>query len=174
MRKLAIISVLLAACGSVESSLSPADGGTEVVDGSLIPEGVTKFVVTAKGGGPLPPPPDGSTCRPTNATYTIGLPNRELSWNVCDWGDGGPYFLRDGQKTLSASEYAPIDTAVSALARTTTPVCGFDKHKEDITFTTPSGAVTYYDDFYFCDASDSKPYVKGIDEIIQAIDSHTR
>ena len=44
----------------------------------------------------------------------------------------------------------------------------------DITFTTPSGAVTYYDDFYVCDASDSKPYVKGIDEIIQAIDSHTR
>ena len=190
MRKLAIISALLAACGSVESSLSPADGGTDattgtdaaardavsdaVVDAGLIPEGVTKIAVTAKGGGPLPPPPDGSTCQPTNVTYTIGLPDRELSWNVCDWGDGGPYFFRNGQKTLTASEYAAIDTAVNALARTTTPACGFDKPTEDVTFTTPSGTVTYYDDFYFCDASDPKPYVKGIDLIIQTIDQYAR
>ena len=76
--------------------------------------------------------------------------------------------------TAGRRTYGEGDTAVHALERTSTPVCGFDKWKADITFTTPSATVVYYDDFYFCDASDSKPYVKGIDAAIQAIDPHTR
>ena len=58
------------------------------------------------------------------------------------------------------------DTALHALKRTTTKQCGADKPSEEIVFSTPSGDTTYYDDFYFCDTSDGKIYVSGIDDVL--------
>src|SRR5688572_6584910 len=106
------MSAVVTACEDSTSSTTASDAGTgdsapvdggsgdASTDASLVPDGVTKIVVTEKGGGPLPPPPDGSTCQPADATYTIVLPARDLSWSVCEFGDGGPYIARTGQRTL--------------------------------------------------------------------------
>lgn len=145
---------------------APNDGG---VDSGLYPADTTKIVFTSQGGGPLPPPPDGSVCQEVDITYTIVLPARELSWKVCEDVDGGPFAYRTGQKTLTAMQFASVEATLRALTRTTTVQCGADKPEEKITFTTPSGEVTYYDDFYFCDANDTKLYVGGMEDVFTAI-----
>jgi hypothetical protein len=173
-----------AACGGNTSASTASEtdgGGTDgggpdagEGDAGLFPADVSKVVVKALGGGPLPPPPDGSTCTPTNATYTFVLPARTLSWSFCDWGDGGPYVLRTGEKNLTEAEYASFEAIMRKITRTTKTQCGFDKPTETITFTTPSGDVTYYDDFYFCDANDPKIYVSGIDDLLYALYQYAR
>lgn len=185
-----LIASATAACnGDTSTSSTPSDGGNGTsssggssgdVDGSqptdasvgdagLFPTDTTKIVFTSKGGGPLPPPPDGSVCQETDITYTLLLPSRELSWKVCEGFNGAPYTYRTGQKTLTAEQYATIEAPLKALTRTTTVQCGADKPSEQIVFTRPSGDVTYYDDFYFCDASDPKIYVHGLEDVFSAM-----
>jgi hypothetical protein len=187
---LAFVSVsacAAAACSSSSTSTSDNDGGTPTgtdgsttsdatsTDGSatdagnpLVPSGVTKIVFTSKGGGPLPPPPDGSVCQEVDITYTITLPARDFSWKICETADG-PNSYRTGQRTLTAEQYKTVDDKLQALKRQTMTQCGADKPEEAITFTSASGDVTYYDDFYFCDASDPKIYVSGMEDVFTAM-----
>jgi hypothetical protein len=182
------LSAAAAACSdSSTSASSDADaGGTgTVADGAsatdatsegsgdagnpLIPDGVTKIVFTSKGGF-VPTPPDGSTCSTVDITYTITLPARVFSWKICQAGaDSGPNAFLTGEKILTAEQYAGIDDAIQALKRQTVPQCGADKPNEEITFTSPSGEVTYYDDFYFCDANDTKIYVSGMENVFSVM-----
>jgi hypothetical protein len=179
VKRYAFIALLFVACGgSTATSTTPgADAGAGTKDASsdavvptdggtgLYPDGTTTIVVNQKGGF-TGPGADGSTCTMVDATYTLVLPARDLSWKVCDSNDGGPYAFVTGQKTIAEADFGPLDTALHALKRTTTKQCGADKPSEEIVFTAPSGDVTYYDDFYFCDANDGKTYVSGIDEIL--------
>lgn len=152
---------------AIADGAAPRDGGA--VDSGLYPTDATKILFTSKGGGPLPPPPDGSVCQQVDITYTILLPSRELSWQVCEAGDGGAYGYRTGQKTLTAEQFAGVEATFRALTRTTTVKCGADKPLEQLTFTRPSGETTYYDDFYFCDVNDPKLYVAGMEDVFTAI-----
>lgn len=152
---------------ALEDGATPTDAGTH--DSGLYPPDATKIVFTSKGGGPRPAPPDGSVCQQVDITYTILLPARELSWQVCEGSGGAPYTYRTGQRTLTAEQFATIETKLRALARTTTPKCGADKPLEQLTLTTPSGEVTYVDDFYFCDPNDTKLYVAGMEDLFTAI-----
>jgi hypothetical protein len=178
------ISAAVAACSSSSTSTGGdpdaggTDGGTttdatseEISDAGnpLIPDGVTKIVFTSKGGF-VPTPPDGSTCSTVDITYTITLPARVFSWKICQAGaDSGPNAFLTGEKILTAEQYAGIDDAIQALKRQTVPQCGADKPNEEITFTSPSGEVTYYDDFYFCDANDTKIYVSGMENVFSVM-----
>ena len=170
--------VLAVACGG--SSSNPpgtSDGGVDAtsdgsnLDGSadaggdLFPADTTKITVTQKGGF-TPGPPDGSTCSLVDTTYTLSLPSRELSWKICEYGDGGPYAFATGQRILSEAEFAPVSSALHGLRRATKTACGADKPSETIVFTTPAGDTTYYDDFYFCDANDTKAYVTGLGNVL--------
>lgn len=175
------ISASVAACSSSSTSASgDGDAGGTVPDGGgttdatsegssdagnpLIPDGVTKIVFTSKGGF-VPAPPDGSTCSTVDITYTITLPARAFSWKICEATDSGPYAFRTGEKILTAEQYAGIDGAIQALKRQTQVQCGADKPIEQITFTSPSGEVTYIDDFNFCDVNDTKIYVSGMENV---------
>jgi hypothetical protein len=178
------ISAAVAACSSSSTSTGGdpdaggTDGGTttdatseEISDAGnpLIPDGVTKIVFTSKGGF-VPTPPDGSTCSTVDITYTITLPARVFSWKICQAdADSGPNAFLTGEKTLTPEQYAGIDDAIQALKRQTVPQCGADKPNEEITFTSPSGEVTYYDDFYFCDANDTKIYVSGMENVFSVM-----
>ena len=142
----------------------PSDGGA----GDLFPSDTTKIVITEKGGFGARGP-DGSTCTQADLTYTITLPSRALAWKVCETRDGGPYAFTTGQTTLSEADFAPIAQALHGLRRATKTACGADKPEEAVVFTTPAGETTYLDDFYFCDAKDTKLYVTGIDAVITAV-----
>jgi hypothetical protein len=186
------VSAVLAACstsstsgggGDTDGGGVVPDGGTPTTDATvegstdggnpLIPDGVTKIVFTSKGGF-LGPGPDGSTCTAVDITYTVTLPAREFSWKICEATDAGPNAFRTGSRTLSAEEYATIDVTIRALKRQTMVQCGADKPSEQITFTSPSGDVTYLDDFYFCDANDTKIYVTGMEDVFSAMTMQVR
>lgn len=158
-------------------SEASTDGGLDAAEdasaGSLFAPDTSKIVVTSKGGHELPAP-DGSACSMVDLTVTLGLPSRELSWNVCEASDAGPYTYRSGTKTLSESEFAPASNALHALRRATKTQCGADKPLAAIAFTTPRGVATYYDDFYFCNETDPKAYVTGLDEVLDALGSATK
>ena len=187
IKRYGFIGLLFVACGgSTATSTTPGtDAGNETKDASsdavvpadggsaLYPDGTTKIVVTQKGGFEGPGP-DGSACTMADATYTLVLPARDLSWKVCDSNDGAPYAFGTGQKTIAVADFGPLDAALHALKRTTVKQCGADKPSEDIVFSTPSGDVTYYDDFYFCDPTDGKTYVSGIDEVLAELGKLTR
>jgi hypothetical protein len=179
-----VVAVAAAACGGTAISNPPpvnqeggvdagADGAT---DGStdagtdLFPADTTKVVVTDKGGFG-PGVQDGSTCSPADSTYTLLLPSRELSWKICESTGvgGGTYAFRTGQKTIAEADFTALSDALHALRRQTKTQCGADKPSETIVFTTPSGDVTYLDDFYFCDATDTKAYVTGLDAVLQEL-----
>lgn len=151
---------LVVADAAVDAIGNDGDAG-----GDLFPPGTTKIVVTSKGGFPTPFV-DGSVCVEEDATYTLLLPARDLSWKVCESLDGGPSQYLTGQKTLSASEYTPLESAIRALRRTQETQCGADKPTEAIVFTTPAGEVAYQDDFYFCNPNDTTVFVKGMDTVL--------
>jgi hypothetical protein len=153
------------ACGGATASSS---SGSDVDPSDIFPSDTTQIVITEKGGFP-DDGPDGSTCTQVDATYTLALPSRALSWKVCDATNGGPYAFASGQTTLSEADFAPIAQALHALHRATQTGCGADKPAETIVFTTPAGATTYHDDFYFCDAKDTKLYVTGLDTLRTAV-----
>lgn len=138
-----------------------SDGGTT----DLFPADTQKIVVSSKGGFG-PGLIDGSTCAPSDTTYTLTLPARELTWKVCSAVEGGPTYAFDtGTKTLSAADTAPLEAALHAIAVTTTTMCGADAPTETVTFTTPSGDKVLYDDFYYC-MDDGKTYVHGIGAVL--------
>lgn len=184
------VSAVLAACStsSTSSGGGDPDGGGVLPDGGtttdassdggsggnpLIPAGVTKIVFTSKGGF-LAPGPDGSTCTAVDITYTLTLPDRGFTWTICESIDGGPNGFRDGSRFLTVEEYAKVDEAIQALKRQTMVQCGADKPEEKITFTSPSGEVTYLDDFYFCDANDTKIYVTGMENVFSVMTMQVR
>lgn len=139
-----------------------ADGSTDAGAGDLFPADTTKIVFTDKGGLPGPPG-DGTSCSIADATYTLLLPTRELSWKVCESINSDPPAFKAGSVTLSAADFVPLSNALHGLRRTLTPSgCGADKPFETLVFTTPAGDAAYYDDFYFCDAKDTKKYVSNI------------
>jgi hypothetical protein len=161
--------------GSTDSAVegSTTDGSTQdgATDGGtdLFPSDTTKIVVTDKGGFGLPAP-DGSTCSISDRTFTLLLPARELSWKLCELTDAGNYEFRTGQVTLSAADFVPLSDALHGLRRATMTGCGADKPVETIVFTTPAGDTTYEDSFYFCNASDPKAYVTGLDAVLSELD----
>lgn len=187
----ASVSAVVSACSSSSTSTGGADpdGGGIVPDGGtttdasgdgssgggnpLIPAGVTKIVFTSKGGF-VGPGLDGSTCSTVDITYTLTLPDRGFLWKICESIDGGPNGFRDGSRFLTVEEYAKVDAAIQALKRQTMTQCGADKPEEKITFTSPSGEVTYYDDFYFCDATDTKLYVSGMENVFSVMTMQVR
>lgn len=164
-----------AGTGKDASTLDGGGGDSATTDGGgdggggLYPDGVTKIVVTSKGGFTAGAP-DGSTCQPADVTYTLTPATRELAWKICEQADGSAVFaFRTGQKTLTAEQYKDVDDAIHALKRQTQKQCGADAPSEQITFTTASGDVTYYDDFYFCDENDTKIFVIGLGDVFAAI-----
>ena len=114
--------------------------------------------------------PDGSTCSPVDRTFTLLLPTRELSWKLCEVTDAGTYALTTGQATIAAADFVPLSDALHGLRRATKTACGADKPVETIVFTTPAGDTTYEDDFYFCDITDTKPYVTGLGAVLEELD----
>jgi hypothetical protein len=148
-------------------------GADAIVDASVYPDGVTNIVVTEKGGY-IAPGPDGSTCTPIDDTYGIALPTRELTWKCCRPTDAGPYELSTGTKTLSAAEYVPVDTALHALTLSNRKYCGADKPVGKITLTTPSGVVTFHDDFYTCVKQPGYTYVAGFDDVVAPLRQYAR
>jgi hypothetical protein len=177
-----LFAIAIACGGSTSGSTPQDDAGTSTTDSGhptgdasttdagtdLFPADATKIVVTEKGGfGPSPP--DGSVCFISDVTYTLVFASRELSWNICEAPDGGPFAFRTGQATLSEADFATVSATLHALTRTTDTQCGADKPSGQIVFTTPAGEITYYDDFYFCDPKDTKIYVSGIDAVLAAL-----
>lgn len=144
-----------------------ADGATDG-GGGLYPAGTTQIVATSKGGHTAPGP-DGSVCTLVDTTYTLVVASRALSWNVCEATDAGPLAFRTGQRTISASELDGVEDAIRGLRRTTDTKCGADAPSETLVLTTPTGNVSYYDDFYFCDPKDTKIYVSGMSAVLSAL-----
>ena len=186
----ASVTAVVSACSSSSTSTGSSggadtDGGGVLPDGGtttdgatggnnpLIPEGVTKIVFTSKGGF-VGPGLDGSTCSTVDITYTLTLPDRGFLWKICESIDGGPNGFRDGSRFLTVEEYAKVDAAIQALKRQTMVQCGADKPEEKITFTSPSGEVSYLDDFYFCDANDTKIYVTGMENVFSVMTMQVR
>lgn len=149
------------------------DGATDSGTGDLFPADTTKIVLTEEGGFGAGAP-DGSTCTQVDRTYTLELPARTLAWKVCEGSGGAPFAFATGQTTLSEADYAPIATALHGLRRATQTACGADKPTETIVFTTPAGETTYLDDFYFCDAKDTKLYVTGLDAVLSAVTARAK
>lgn len=143
------------------------DGGAPV-----LPEDTTRVVATSMGGFEAPVG-DASTCQPENATWTLILPGRELSWKLCalsteDAGvDRGPtYAFREGQRTLTDGEYAPLRDAIAAMTPSTNDQCGADKADDRVAVTSSRGTVTYQDDFYACNPGEGTTLVSGMDAVM--------
>jgi hypothetical protein len=139
----------------------------------LFPSDTTKIVITEKGGF-VPAPPAGSACSLIDQTYTLLLASRELSWKFCEATDAGPNAYRTGQTTIATADFNALSSALHGLRRATQTQCGADAPEQVIVFSTPSGDATYYDDFYFCDANDPKPYVKGLDAVFAELRKHAK
>jgi len=155
-------------CSGSQSSSSPtvaSDAGTSDAGAGLAPADATKIAISKKGGFAASPP-DGSTCRPVDTTYTFLPSTRALSWSDCASQDGGVYTLETGQKTLTPAEAATVQAAVDGLRRATQKKCGADAPQVAVTFTTPRGDVTYFDDFYYCNDIDGRLYVIGLDAVV--------
>ncbi len=150
------------------STLDAADNLDASTDGGadLFASDTTKIVMTSKGGL-VASPPDGSTCSPVDKTFTLSLPSFELSSSVCEAAEDGLYELKTGTKTIASANRVKLTNALHALKRATEVKCGADKPNDTIVFTTPKGDATYYDDFYFCNANDTKAYVTGLDAVRQ-------
>lgn len=158
-----------------DDASSPGDAGSPDVDAgsSLVPSDATGITVTAKGGF-QPPTPDGSECSLVDSTYTLIFSTRELTWKICEYVEDGPHVYRTGQTTISEAALTTVEAALDELRRTTEPRCGADKPSEQIVFRTPKGDVTYYDDFYFCDSTDTTPYISGLDDLIGVLHELTK
>ncbi|HEY2510501.1 MAG TPA: hypothetical protein VGI39_06585 [Polyangiaceae bacterium] len=162
----------LVGCSSSALSTTPptsdAGGSDSGPSGGIVGSDTSKLVVTEQGGF-VATGPTGSTCTIADATYTLTLPARDLSWKVCgSTTTSGPYAYATGAKTLTDAEYAPLASALQALAVTTKLACGADKPTEQIVVTTPSGDRTYLDNFYHC-TDDGKVYIDGLDDVLSAL-----
>ena len=146
--------------GSAADGSSPSDGGGT----DLFPADTQKVVVTSKGGFG-PGAMDGSTCIPSDTTYTITFPARELTWKVCASQDGGTFAFDTGTRTLMPADTGPLETALHAVRVQTMQQCGADAPVETLTMSSPAGDKVYYDDFYYCQ-EDGKTYVHGIGDVL--------
>ena len=162
----------LVGCSGSSLSTTPPVGDAGGADagpsGGIVGSDTSKLVVTEQGGFVATAPP-GSTCSIADATYTLTLPARDLTWKVCSsTTTSGPYAYATGDKTLTDAEYAPLASALQALAVTTKLACGADKPSEQIVVSAPNGERTYLDNFYHC-TDDGKVYVDGLDDVLSAL-----
>lgn len=164
-------SCLAFACsGSTVDTASAADSGAADSSTStdLVPTGSTKAVISITGGFEGPGASDGSTCTPANDTYTVDLSAKSVEWKLCRL-NGQAYAFVTGNKTLSDADFGSLTGKMHGLTRATKTSCGADAPEQTITFSSPTGDTTLYDDFYFCNASDPKIYVTNLDDVISAL-----
>lgn len=168
---------------STSSSAAPQTdaGGDEdaVTDAgahpNMVPDGVTKIFVKVHDEGFYPAPSAGSACSLWDeGTFTIALPSRELSWKFCDWTEAGPYGIREGQRILTPAEYAVLDDLMHAFEPSNNKLIGADGADMWITFTAPSGDVTYRDDFYGYRAQPGEVLVDGLAEMLSPLRQYAR
>jgi len=150
-------------CASTENqTLSPADSGPEE-SADLFPADTTRVVATPPVL--VYPTPAGSSCERSDTAYTLDLPARKLSWKVCKQEQDSELFAFDeGERTLSAEEVAPIETALHALRKADpSNDCVAGTGPMTVTFTTPAGDQTYYDD---TDCSSEREHATGIEDVL--------
>lgn len=153
-----------------DGSTPLADGGADAavdprVDGrtSIIPASTTSLVVAEKGG--LVPPNPGSECAKFDDSFTYVLATHELSWKLCV-----TLAFVTGHKTLTTNEQNDLNKALGALARVTKPTgCGSDAPLQTLDVITPSATVRYYDASMSCEASDARPVVTGLPDVVSAL-----
>lgn len=143
------------------------DGG-EVGDGGAILYSDDMTVKITAMGGFGPGAIDGSTCHPSDTTFTYVLATKAFTWKICALEDGGTFAYDSGSRTLATDEAATLRTSLDAVAiNRVAGGCGADKPVLMMELTSPSALTPtdYYDQFYHCD-EDGKTYVDGLDEVI--------
>lgn len=113
------------------------------------PSSATKLVARNAGGGFVMPGPAGSKC-----------------------GRGAATFLVKTTRTLSASQVAKIDEAMSSVKISKRDVCGADKPFLTLDVTANGTTQTLSDEFYSCRGGDAT-YVTNIDGVLSAFRSIT-
>jgi hypothetical protein len=127
----------------------------------------TQIVLEDKGGGYVAPPPQGSTCSPGVAKFTIALQTQKLDWSVCQ--GGGPsvaLHLVAGTRVLLADEYAKLWGELLALKVSHAPTCIIDKPVETVTITMPAGSFEYRDGSGSCHGGTA---IDGVDDALEAL-----
>ncbi|MDB4946800.1 MAG: hypothetical protein JWP97_6334 [Labilithrix sp.] len=136
---------------------------------SIWPAEATKLVAESKGGGFAPTPPAGSTCSFGQQKLSFDRATRVLTAEVCTpAGAGKPLALKASTTTLTASEVAKVETALTAATVSHANRCGADKAILEVVVSLPSGDKTYTDSFYGCQGG-NHTYLDGIDAIFSAL-----
>jgi hypothetical protein len=132
----------------------------------LWPSNATKLEARVSGGF-MPPPPAGSTCQLSQQKFSLDIPTKTLSWEVCERTAAGPYAMTKGALEIAAADYTAVDAAMDALKVTTETICGADKPYMVLEVTSPAGTKTLLDSFYSCQGNGT--YVDGIGGVFAAL-----
>ncbi len=146
------------------------DGGAADLQGGVIlPASATRFVAEEKGGGFRPAPPAGSTCPVGASLNTVVVATRAFSYRDCVSAGTAtaPFMWKEGQRTLSETEYTSLTRAIGQMTPASRMICGADKPALIFTVTTPAGEMAYLDSFYSCQKLGN--YVDGIDAVFTAL-----
>jgi hypothetical protein len=169
-----LIALVLAAggCGQADSGDEPfaTRAGASVGIDTL-----TNATLMSRGGGlTIPGRPQGAACDPQVYWYTLDLAAGTLQWSRCQVaGDGqtaADYSLDERTRTLSSSERHDAQAALHAVRVSDGTGCGADKAYLELTVHSPTGWLTYGDDFYACTNKDKFVYfVNGLDNLHTAL-----
>lgn len=144
--------------------------GAVPVSNPVWPADRTELVAQNHGGGFAPPAPAGSACGIGQSKYTLDIPAKKLSWEVCKTVDfATPFTLVTGSRVLTSAEMAKVDAAMNEVTLSKGEICGADKPFMDVAVTSTSkGKQTYTDSFYSC-LEGEKTFVDNIDTIFTAL-----
>jgi hypothetical protein len=137
------------------------------LDGDFVQNDTVEVVATSKNSF-APTPPEGSTCRGTDDTFTFKVATRELLWSTCRRQPGGTYNFAVGSRTLSQRDAAPIYTSLNSLEAPAKTSCAEDIGNTSIRIASPTGARDLVDAQNACNGRPGT-YVQGIDDVLQAM-----
>lgn len=173
-----VISFVFAAgltgCGSSDAS---PDGFHTKAGSSIVFPSLTKVTFVSTGGGFRGVPPQGAPCDPAVWSYTISVTDQSLSSSTCSMlgtTDVPESYVPSAETvTLTASQWATVDAAITAVTVSDRTSCGADADDRHLTVESATGALTYGDDFYACQTT--YPYfvtfesLNGLETALRAI-----
>lgn len=161
-------------CGGTGDGGPPQPPATQVGQ-SVWNSSVTLLEAQDQGGGFVPQPPPGSTCKVNAKKFTLTAATRGVAWTRCV-GDGkAAYMETSGSRTLSETEFKNLLPLLENL-RIVAPNggCIADASMLTVKATTPLGAQDYVDDGFQCQVKDKPLLDRGtISQVLDRFDELT-
>jgi hypothetical protein len=165
MKQLVLFTLLLASSIPLTAGCS-AQSDTEV-DSAYVPSDTVEIVASSRNSF-APNPPEGSTCRGTDDTFTFRVATRELSFRSCRRQASRLYDYSTGSRVLSVEEAKPVIAALNAVRAPDRKYCAEDVGATSLRVATSAGANELIDAQNACNEAPGT-YVDGIDDVLSAM-----